>query len=191
MAWPTDEIVTGELVSAAQFNRLEALLASDTLDATAAEIEIASIPAHWTNLRLTVRARCNDPNSSQTLRVRLNGSTASYDSHWITQQTTVVSGNSSADATYLTAGELPGDGAGTGLFSQADILIAGYAGTTRHKTMTGQAFANWGTAAGSAIQYLVAGDWRVTDAVTSITISPSAGSLVTGTEVALYGGGAI
>jgi hypothetical protein len=87
----------------------------------------------------------------------------------------------------MRCGVMPAASATASLFSGSMLMIPGYARTTGYKPMTSLAAEAHAFTTGTFVQSSAAGFWLNTNAITSITVLPSAGSLVANTVVTLYG----
>ena len=193
MAYPTDQVATGDLITAAQINRWMVQLSDTLLGASAASVDITSIPAHWTHLRLVAYARGDTAAANVSLLCRFNGDTGNnYDA---------ILASNSHSATLLTAeglaqasmrlGDIAGSTAPASAFDGWEIVIPEYAGTTGHKTARANGALKGNTTTGNLFVEIGAGWWRSTAAINRITLFPGAGNFVAGTRVSLYGMGRI
>ena len=161
-------------------------IASATGTGSSGTITFSSIPATYKHLQI----RCNffttaygTPNSY----VQFNGDTATnYSWHWLRGDGTSASANGSATVAQMRlVASAPDIDADYG--SSAILDLIDYADTTKYKTI--RTFAgNDGAAYFAAGQVgLTSGLWRNTAAVTSVTLSISAGNFSTNSKFALYG----
>ncbi|MCR4340957.1 MAG: hypothetical protein NUW01_13840 [Gemmatimonadaceae bacterium] len=193
MAWPTDLGATGELISAAQFNRLPMLLADTTVaGSVAASIDFTSIPAHWSHLRIDVCARGDTAATSVNLLVRFNAdSTGQYDYQYIRVQNATVDGSASLAQTAIITGDVPAASAPASSFGPCVIDISDYADGSNHQVLLFQTFRKRDTAAGDLGYIAGGGLWRITTAVSRVTLSPAAGNFAIGSRASLYGMGRV
>lgn len=192
MAWPTDQGATGELISAAQFNRLPALL-SDTLVTSAGTtlIDITSIPAHWSNLLLVCYLRGSSGTAPPVL-CRFNGDTGNnYDWQNLQANGATVGASESLATSSILLASAPGASDGANLFNAVEAVIPHYANSANHKTVAANVAHKLGTASGNVYAQRTTGAWRSTAAITRITLSLGEGDFAIGSRVSLYGMGRI
>ena len=139
----------------------------------AATIDFSSIPSTYTDLliKLSTRDTAITANTG-AVKVTFNGSTSSY-----TNKNLNVSGSAAASGstgtTYIDVGlnaVMPTTGNTTSTFSNIEIYIPNYAGSTYKSVSSDSVGENNGSAAYAGI---VAGLWSNTAAITSISIAPA------------------
>lgn len=191
MAWPVDQGATGELISAAQWNRLQMLLADSSLSGTAASFDFTSIPAHWTHLMVVVYARSDEALATVgALKIRFNGDTAAnYDSQILDGIAAAVTASEQFAATAGFAGLHPRGTSGANLFSATKVVIPNYANAANNKAADCQSSSKVGVAAGNLAKRQTAVFWRSNAAITQVTILPEASNFVAGSRATLYGMG--
>ena len=146
-----------------------------------ATIGFSSIPSTYTHLSLKLSGRTD--NSSSTLLITFNGSSANLSS-------TVMYGTGSATGTYLSSTnlEIPTLNWSTttsNTFNNMDMLIANYTESVHKLTrIDGAQETNATTTAFNSHQ---AGLWANNSAITQITLTPAAGSFVQYSTASLYG----
>jgi hypothetical protein len=149
----------------------------------AASIDFTAIPATYTDLLVKVSARTNHSLGTVELYLTLNGSTANFSAkHALGNGAAASSGSV---ARYLGQTQPSTDTANT--FSSHDIYIPNYLSTTSPKSYSTDAVTeNNGT---TAFAVLVAGLWNpgTQAAITSLTVTPGAGSFVQYSTATLYG----
>lgn len=191
MAYPTDVLVTGELVTAAQINRWCVMLADTTLSGTAATIDLTSIPAHWSHLKLVFCGR-GDTGTAPAVVLRFNADTGTnYDSQLLAGQAAAASATEAFGGTTTQIGNIPGVSDVASAAGMCVVDIPGYAGTVFHKTMCSHNTYKTATSSGGVVIAERAGHWRSTAAINQITLLIGAGLFVVGTRVSLYGQGRI
>lgn len=194
MAYPTDQVATGDLITAAQINRWEMLLADSLVAGSAvASIDFTSIPAHWTHLRVEIEGRVSGAVVADFVRMRFNNdSTNSY--NW--QQLQAVNAAVSAGPATLTSGILfatiPGSSAAGDVASGGSAVVPNYAGTTFHKSARSFASSSGDDTAANQRVDLFGGRWKSTAAINRITLTVLGGSnFEIGTRASIYGCGRI
>jgi hypothetical protein len=155
------------------------LIEKKTLSSEASIIEFTGIPQIYSDLIMTISARGTTTDGA--VRLSINGSTSN-----------------------LTARDLEGGGSGTPVstsrtfiapvitlstatantFGNAQLYFTNYAGSTNKSVSVDSVTENNGTL---AYQSIIAGLWSQTAAITSLSISPPSGNLVSGSTVSLYG----
>lgn len=149
----------------------------------ASSISFSSIPGTYTDLVLQLSARCNasEANPWFTCTVSFNGSTSNRSDRELFG--TGSSATSASTSTMKVWGT--GSNATANTFGSAEIYIPNYAGSTnKSASLTNVTETNGTTALIMAAAML----WSVTDAITSITITPdSSASFVQYTSCQLYG----
>lgn len=192
MAYPTDILATGELVTAAQINRWPVMLADELLSADDADFDFTSIPAHWTHLRLVVYVRGTQSAVISDLLLRFNGDTAgNYDSQRFNANGAAMNPGESLAAAFIQLGAVPAATATANSFGEWVIDIAHYAGASNHKVVTAQGSAKYGTTTGTLQRAGAAGFWRSTAAANRLTLLLSGGNLAAGSRATLFGMGRI
>jgi hypothetical protein len=146
------------------------LISAQTLASPAASVTFSAIPATYTDLVLRVSARSDDAAVTRTLTVAVNGSTALTSFTYINGVSTTASSSYAVfnDNVQLT-GALDADNATSSTFNNAEIYIPNYT-STGSKPMSGIGVAETNSATTAQIT-AVAGLYRTTTAVSSITIS--------------------
>lgn len=148
------------------------------LTSSQASITFSNIPQDGTDLLVFVSAR-NDSGAGDQLLMSFNGVTTNRSSRRLR-------GNGS-DAASATSSDIFGylvDANQTAnTFSNASYYIPNYAGSTAKLVSVDVVTENNGTA---AYQSIVAALWNSTDPITSISLIPNAGNLVSGSSASLY-----
>jgi len=151
-------------------------LANLTLTGTDAEVTFTSVPNSYRDLVVVVNAK----GTQQTeLFAKLNGDTGSnYNTVRMQGSGSVAASASTSNAT---GARLNGNGDIFTDFSfNAIIQLLDYSATDKHKSGLSRTNSSQGTDACSF-------RWANTNAVTSVTVYPAAGSFDTGSTFALYG----
>lgn len=192
MAYPTDVVATGDLITAAQINRWGVLLADSTLSSPAATFDFTSIPAHWTHLELVVYSRGDVAATGADLWLRFNGDTAgNYDWQYVAGGAAVAVAAEGLAATKIIVGGMPGSTGPANAFSMTRVDIGHYAGASNQKSLVSQNAMKSSEASGGLAVNAYAGFWRSNAAINQITVLPSSGNFDTGSRASLYGMGRI
>ena len=157
-----------------------------TVTSTAASITFSNIPTTYTHLQVRYISRTNLASASANLQVTFNSDTTSgnYSFHRLVGDGSSVSayGQSGLDTIALSAGA----NSGTNIFGVGVMDIVDYKNTNKYKTtkiLTGL-IRNNTVDSYSMMRTQV---WINTNAIASITFTPSSGSLVANSSFALYG----
>ena len=162
------------------------LIASNTLTTTAVSVTFSSIPGTYTDLVLKYSTRATTTGSTyQNGKLTFNGSTASNYSR------TQIRGDGSTATSARDAGaeislqfDSTAADATANTFNNNEIYIPSYtvsqnkpiSASIAHETNSTTAYTN-----------AVAGLWRVTNAITSITLAPAGDNFASGSSFFLYG----
>jgi hypothetical protein len=130
----------------------------------AADIEFTSIPATYTDLVVKLSARNDAATTVGGFWVEFNGSTSNLSCRFL--YGTGSAAGSVADGTTI-FGYTNSDSATASTFSNAEIYIPNYAGSTNKSVSIDSVMENNATAANSA---LTAGLWSNTAAITSLKL---------------------
>jgi len=152
----------------------------------AANVEFTSIPATYTHLQIRGIGRSTlSPDASVNVYLRLNSDTASnYSTHFLTGNGSSAAAGSSANSTFIYTGAVIAAGSTASAFEGSVIDILDYANTNKYKTV--RTPAGW-DANGSGIVALWSGNWRNTNATTTITLLLNGGNWAQYSHFALYG----
>jgi hypothetical protein len=154
-------------------------IATTTLGSNTADYTFSSIPGTYTDLVVVCSNFKNT--TANTLCLRFNSDTGSNYS-WTTLSafTSVSSLSANNDSRGVALG-----GYIEGLSSSTPGVYTGnifnYSNTTTYKTCLAR-----GSNSANDVEEIV-GLWRSTSAITSITVRPSGGNMITGTVLSLYG----
>lgn len=188
MAWPTDAVATGELITAAQLNGLPVRIANTTLSGSAANIDFQSIPGHYAHLLLVMYLRTDQAVTSSTIFVRFNNDSAgNYDYQFVQGSAAVASASEAFAGTAAGVAPAPGNSAGANLFDAVTFDVPHYANSANNKAFASTFGSKVGTASGNMTTGGYAGFWRSSAAITRVTILSGVGNLVSGSRATLYG----
>jgi hypothetical protein len=137
----------------------------------AASMAFTSIPQTYTDLVIKFSGRSNRASIIiDGVLISFNGSTSSFSATYL--EGSGISASSSTLARF--AGTETASTATSNVFSNNDIYIPNYAGANNKSYSVDSVMENNATA---SYQYLIAGLWSNTAAITSITLTPSFGTL--------------
>jgi hypothetical protein len=157
----------------------------------AANVEFTNIPATYTHLQVRHRVQSNRSTYGRDLvLLNINGDTSNMSTHSLNGDGGSISSGAESNATRIFAGACGTSAAGTYFFGGGVIDILDYANTSKYKTTrTLSGVDHNGTIAGFGGEMVFhSGNWRNTNAITSLKFYPSSGSLFTQySTFALYG----
>ena len=155
-------------------------IATNTLTSAQPSITFSSIPATFTHLQLRCTILASSANSD--IQVVFNGDTASnYSQHYLYGNGASAAAAGGANQPFFYLGINAGDTTYP-VVSVADILD--YRNTNKYKTARAL---NGFDRNGSGHAFFSSGNWRNTNAITSLTIFPNTGDFNTYSSFALYG----
>ena len=168
--------ITAALPMAGAFDAL----ATVTLSGNVSSVVFAGIPTGYKHLQL--RSLTFGSNIDENLKLQFNGDTAStYSRH------SLNSNNASEPLSYATAPESYIGIGGVGSTTQSYVSIndiLDYSNIAKFKTVKS---INGSDRNGTGYVSLMSGNWRSTNAINTITISPTVGTLAQYSSFALYG----
>jgi hypothetical protein len=165
------------------------LLETQVLTSSAASVTFSSLStyaADYQHLQIRLTARTDRGDLGDALNVRFNGvSTSSYAWHYLNGNGSSVSSAASASATFMLGPLTTASSSAANLFGAGVIDILDFASTSKNTTMRSLN----GMAVPTVNQIrLSSGFYNNTGAVTSVGLTPNAGSnFVTGSRFSLYG----
>ena len=149
-------------------------------------ISFTSIPSTYQHLQIRFIARTNRAAVGDYIECNLNSDTSSaYSWHAVGGDGSSPFAYGGANQTYLDIERIAGNNATAGVFGAGIIDILDYQNTNKYKTTRSlSAFDN----NGSAELHFMSGNWRSTNAISTITLAPGVGSLFNEySSFALYG----
>lgn len=151
-----------------------------------ATISFTSIPATYKHLQIRFIARVTDTDTANNQFVQFNSDTASnYSWHYLEGDGAAVATGGLANQSKMLAGRVSAANATAGIMGVGFIDILDYANTNKYKTirtLSGQ------DRNGAGVVRLDSGNWRSTNAITSIQlINSSSTNFTTDSQFALYG----
>jgi hypothetical protein len=155
------------------------LIESKTLGTAAASIEFTSIPQDGTDLVAIISGRASTGGVNTFGFLSLNGSTANFSRRNLLGTGSATESGSGSD-NVLFFGQ--GDGTTANTFDNIQIYIPNYTGSTNKSISVDGVTENNAT---GAIQFIFAGLWSQTAAITSLAITNGT-NFVAGSTVSLY-----
>jgi len=150
-------------------------------------ITFSSISSAYKHLQLRFTARSLDVDTNAFIYMRFNGDTASnYSDHYLRGDGASVSAIANANNTVIYAtGQIPALNATASVFGVGVVDILDYTNTNKYKTSRSL---NGYDSNGSGSIFLESGNWRNTNAVSSITLTTQASQgFAQYSSFALYG----
>ena len=153
--------------------------------ATQATIEFTSIPATYTHLQIRGIGRTNRADATfDSLRMRFNSDSGSnYSQHFFYGNGSAITVEGNPNASSIFHSCLTANNSTASIFGTAIIDILDYANTNKYKTSRAL---DGNDQNGSGVADFTSGNWRNTNAITSIQLT-ALGSFVTNSTFALYG----
>ena len=146
-------------------------------------ITFSSIPSTYTHLQLRILSRLSTTTTGG--RITFNSDTATnYSRHYLEGTGASAIAGGSASVAYIDVVNATISSDGASIFGVNVIDILDYANTNKYKTIRNLAGVDTN---GAGYVDLYSGNWRSTSAITTITITPQAGSYVQYSSFALYG----
>jgi hypothetical protein len=161
-------------------NTFELIASSTVGSGGAASIDFTSIASTYTDLVLKVSTRSNTAAALTAVNLSLNSSTASFTAKFLLGTGSAAVSGSQARFT----GHADAATATSNTFQNGEIYIPNYAGSN-YKSYSADSVQEDNTTA--AYASLIAGLWSNTAAITSVTLTPDAGSFVQYSTAYLYG----
>lgn len=146
----------------------------------AATISFTSIPQTYTDLKIVLSGRTTQASLADSVYFSFNSSTANFSSRILYGD----GGSASSFTQARYAGSQPGSTATASTFANIELYIPNYTSSNNKSYSVDAVTENNGT---TAYAYLAAGLWSDTSAITSITLTPNAGSFVQYSTATLYG----
>ncbi len=161
------------------------LISSQTLTTTAASVTFSSIPAGYTDLILRWSLRSNTASVEVSGQIKVNGSSSNYTDIYLRAQGTSPGSGQLAVGYHFLSYAVPGASATSNTFGSGETYIPNYSGNAKIVLST-FAVSEDNSASGPGLA-LTGDSWGDTSAITSISFTPAAGDLVSGTSFYLYG----
>lgn len=142
----------------------------------------------YTHLELRYAARSSQSANFDGINLRFNGDTgANYDAQSLFGVNTTPGAGEGIAATSLGMGAISAATSASGNVGAGTLNIYDYRGTTFHKAVVLISTRKDSNASAGTVVNQLAGAWRSTSAITSITILLSAGNFDAGSKFTLYG----
>lgn len=161
------------------------LITSNTLTTSAASVTFSSIPGTFTDLVLKMSTR-HSGTSFIAFFLQFNDTSTiySFTEFYTNDGSTVASNRASSQTSIYTRGN-PSDNQTVNTFSNQEIYIPNYAGST-NKPVSGF-FVGENNATSPAWVAASAGLYRSSSAISSITLTPATATINSGSSFFLYG----
>ena len=156
------------------------LIESKTLGTAAASIEFTSIPQTYTDLVVVCSLRGDQNAANGFTNIGFNSSTSSFSTRFLQGD---GSGAASSTGTRGIA-YLSNAFHTSNTFDSTTVYIPNYTGSTNKSFSADSVVENNAT---TSWQFIVAGLWSNTAAITSIQITPNTGNFIAGSIISLYG----
>jgi hypothetical protein len=157
------------------------LIETKTLGTAAASIEFTSIPQDFTDIVFLLSLRTSRTETDDPIEMRINGGATAISARMLRGSGSAASSITSTTDIYY--GNAASNTANT--FDNASVYFPNYAGST-NKSFSVDGVME--TNATSCFQFLTAGLWSNTSAITSVLFrSRTLNNLVAGSTVSLYG----
>lgn len=148
--------------------RTKRLIASTVLGSSAASVTFSSLPQTFDDLVLLVSTRTSVSDVRGTIAMRFNGSSATnYSVRYLAGDGSTASSTSGSSLSWVSGGNSCGASATANTFSNVEIYIPNYAGSTNKSISVSSVTENNAT---SANVRCAAGLWAQTSAITAIEL---------------------
>jgi hypothetical protein len=156
------------------------LIESKTLGTAAASIEFTSIPQTFTDLVVVCSLRGDQNANNGFTNIGFNSSTSNFSTRFLQGDGSgAASSTGTRGIAYLSNAFYTSN-----TFDSTTVYIPNYTGSTNKSFSADSVVENNAT---SGWQFLVAGLWSNTAAITSIQITPNTGNFIAGSIISLYG----
>jgi hypothetical protein len=157
------------------------LIQSQTLGSATGSIVFSSIPASFTDLIIKVSARSSTAGSSvEPCLLAFNGDSAGYTTRTLNGTGSGINTSAPARLAFFA----PRAGTTSNSFSNGKITIPNYLLSINKNYISETVSANNG---GECWMSLITAVWANTDAINSVTFTPTANNFEAGTMISLYG----
>ena len=154
----------------------------------AASITFSAIPGTYRHLLLISKVRDNSANAVDGFQVSFNGDTTAGHYSWagVGEVNGTLGGNTSVGGAVINIGDVPGGTQAASNFGIARTLFLYYADIDNAKLCSSE-HTRFDSVSSAIINGVRGGVWFVTSAITSLLLTPSAGSFSVGSKISLYG----
>jgi hypothetical protein len=160
-------------------------LAQQILGSAAGSVTFSSISGAYTNLVLEMVGRSDAATAFVSFNVQFNGDTGSnYEFNQVYASGGSPGAGQAGSQSCIAFPNMPGATIAANYPGACSVRIPGYSGTTFYKGAIGM---NAYVTNSTQQALLSGGGWNNAAAITSITITPSAGNFVAGSTFTLYG----
>ena len=175
--------ITGNLVT----NSYESIATVTVGSGGAANIEFTSIPSTYTNLQIRGIGRSLEANTGvDVMYLRFNSDTGSnYAWHQLVGSGSSASSTGASSTTFMRGGYIALNSEPANVFGGVVIDIVDYQNTNKYKTVRILSGTDYNNARGGIS--FNSGLWQNTNAITTITLQPSAANFAQYSQFALYG----
>ena len=161
-------------------------ISTTTLSSAQSSIVFSNIPQTYTHLQIRYIARNSGANTDLNVAARFNSdSSSNYSEHYLYGTGSAAASGGAANTTAILFGRITGASSTASIFGACVADILDYRDTNKFKTsrlITGN------EQNGSGFVFYESGNWRSTNAITSITIYPvDSHNFVSGSSFQLYG----
>jgi hypothetical protein len=147
-------------------------------------ISFTSIPSTYKHLQVRLLSRSDSAGLNQVF-IQFNSDTAgNYSSHLLLGDGASASVSATASATRMSVSLQGGASTAANIYGGSVVDVLDYENTNKYKTLRGLGGAD---ANGSGYVWYSSGNWRNTNAVSSIQIIAENGNFTTASSFALYG----
>ena len=164
-------------------------LGTVSLSGTQASVTFSNIPQNYTDLKVVISGRCDSTSGfPETVNLRFNGSSASeYTWRGLFSVTATPGSNGDTSVTLIRAGNVNSVAQTANTFSNTEIYIPNYAGSTNKSVSIDAITETNGSTDFTYSLIMNAGIRNNPAAITSITLSLSAGNFVANSTFTIYG----
>jgi hypothetical protein len=157
-----------------------------TLSATTASVTFSNIPQNYTDLKVVVCARSNRPTEIRDeLIVRFNNDSGNnYNYRTLRGTGSAAESQSGTSVSGILRDDMPASGATANTFSNQEIYIPNYIGSTTKSVSIDSTMEN---NASSSFMHITSGLWSNTAAITSVTLIPETSTFTANSTFTLYG----
>ena len=150
----------------------------------ATDITFSSIPSTYTDLVINYSVRGTDSSANLGFILKFNSNTSGYTERTLFGNGSSASSNTPATQPGILFNYMNGSTSTSSTFSNGSIYVPNYASSSNKSVSSDSVTENNATA---SIVMMTAGLWSNSAAITSITLTPAAGTLVQHSTAYLYG----
>jgi hypothetical protein len=148
-------------------------------------VSFTSIPSTYTHLQVRWLARGTAGANTDVISLAINSDSGSnYSFHRLYGDGSGVTSNGFANQTYIHCGDMPAASATASIFAGGVLDVLDYVNTNKFKTTR---LLNGRDQNGSGFIWFNSGNWRNTNAITTLTFTTQNGSYAQHSRFALYG----